>query len=737
MGIKYYISVAALATGAIAAYPQEQADTISSLYDELEELVITAKKEVVKSDGAKLTYDLEQDDSSKGQSVLDALRKVPMVTVDGQDNIYIKGSQDFRIYINGKEDPMLTANASKVLKAMPSESVSKIEVITEPGAKYDAEGTSGILNLITERKQRKDGYTGSASLSATTQNFSASLYGRMKYDKVTADASINYANNDLQRQTNIGEEHTINHTSDEMYEQVARMNQSVSFNYIGASLNLSWEPSEKDLFSFGADVNDIEGNVRRIDFRNDMYNRAGNLQWSTFQKIRGTMKNLGASGNLSYRRMLGETGQSLTAAYRFSFGRNPWDLRYSNSVEEGDTYITPFQRNLNSTYQREHTVTADYMNPIADGKHTIEAGVKGIFRYNSAITKQLAGLSEDMMQIMPDDCGHTDQIQNVYAAYASYSGKFDKIAVTAGLRYEHTYMGLDFIENTYNNFRRNLDDVTPNAAITYMFGPANNLRLAYQMRINRPAINQMNPTEFRLTQTLVQVGNPDLESEHYNSLSLTYSNFGRVIGGNVSISYFQSNNTIEDYVYIKDGVTYQTNGNFGHNRKAEVSGFFNWNISDRITFSVNGTVNYTNIRSGDGSLGNHGWNGNYGGNFAYTGPWKVKYTLYGGESTGTVRLQGEYSGWYYYGIGISRSFLKDDALTLSVNANNFLTKYTIFKSSTYTGTHSVNNTNKSRNWNVGITLSWNFGHLQDQVKKTGADLENDDTKSTGGKGIGL
>jgi len=737
MGIRIFISAVTLTVGVLAAYPQEQTDTISSLYDELDELVITAKKEVVTSDGAKLTYDLEQDDSSKGQSVLDALRKVPMVTVDGQDNIYIKGSQNFRIYVNGKEDPMLTANASKVLKAMPSESVSKIEVITEPGAKYDSEGTGGILNLVTERKQRKDGYTGSLSLSASSQNFGASLYGRMKYDKVTADASINYVNNDLQRQTSIAEQHTIDHNSDPMHEQIMKMNQSFSFNYIGANINFSWEPSEKDLFSFGADVNDIEANLRQLDTYNSMYSKTGNLQWLTSQKIRGSMKNLGASGNLSYRRLLDNAGQSFTAAYRFSYGRNPWDLHYTNNVEEGDTYIIPFQHNLNSTYQREHTVTADYMNPIAEGKHQIEAGVKGIFRHNSAITRQLAGQTVDMMQIVPDDNGHTNQIQNVYAAYASYSGKFDKFTVTAGLRYEHTYTGLNFIDGTHNNFKKNLDDVTPNAAVTYMFGPANNLRLAYQMRINRPSINQMNPTEFKLTQTLVQVGNPDLESEHHNTLSLTYSNFGRVIGGNVSISYFQSNNTIEDYVYVKNDVTYETYGNFGHNRRTELFGFLNWNISGQMTFSVNGAINYTVIRSGDGLLGNHGWNGNFGANFAYTGPWNIKYTLYGGESTGSIRLQGEYSGWYYYGIGISRSFLKDDALTLAVNASNFLTKYTIFKSNTYTGTHSVNNTNKSRNWDVGVTLSWNFGHLQDQVKKTDADLENNDRKSTGGKGIGL
>ena len=219
--------------------PAEAADSISSLYDELDEFVITAKKDVVKSDGAKLTYDLEQDKTSKGQSVLDALRKVPMVSVDGQDNIRVKGDSNFKIYVNGKEDPMLTANASRVLKAMPAESVSKIEVITEPGARYDAEGTGGILNLVTERKQTKEGYTGSLSLNTGSQTDGASAYARVKYGNVTADANVNFAENLWQKQHSQNNTETTDISSDRMYRQLAQSHTWVKFKYIGAGLNLS------------------------------------------------------------------------------------------------------------------------------------------------------------------------------------------------------------------------------------------------------------------------------------------------------------------------------------------------------------------------------------------------------------------------------------------------------------------------------------------------------------------
>lgn len=729
--------MALVAVGAMTASAEEVADSVPDLYFDLDELFITAEKDIVTSDGTKLTYDLEEDPASKGLSVLDALRKVPMVSVDGQDNIYIKGDKNFRIYVNGKEDPMLTANASKVLKAMPAEAVSKIEVITEPGAKYDAEGTGGILNLITERKQRKDGYAGSVNLSASAQNFGASLYGRVKYGKVTADAGLNYANNDLQLQTSDSEQITIDSESAYMYRQVMKMKQSFSFNYIGANFNLSWEPSERDLLTFGADVNDIEAKVRNLDQTNSVFSRAGVLQFATSQIIRGSMKNLGANGNVSYRRTFDEDGHSLTTAYRFSFSRNPWNLRYANEVEEGEAEIPAFQRNFNSTYQREHTAAIDYVNPFGGGRHKLEAGAKGIFRRNSTLTSQWAGMAEDVMTPVEGDNGLTSQLQDVYALYASYSGSFAKFSLTAGLRYEHTYMGLDFSGQDRDNFRKHLNDITPDASMTYMFSPACNLRVAYQMRISRPSITQMNPMEFKLTQTMVRVGNPDLSSERYNKVSLSYSNFGRVLGGNIALTYSQSDNTIESFTYIRDGVNYETYGNFGHNRKAELSGFLNWNISRSITLSVNGGINYTSIHSADRTLGNHGWKGNYGGNFDYKGPWKMKFNLYGGQSTGNITLQGKDSGWYYYGLGVSRSFLKEDSLTLALNANNFLAKHTTYRSTTIAGSHIVDSTWRNRSWNVGLSLTWNFGHLSDQVKKTGADLDNNDSKSSGSKTIGL
>lgn len=722
----------------------EQPDTLEMGYKDLDELVITAKKEVMRSDGAKLTYDLEQDQSSKGQSVLEALRKVPMVTVDGQDNIKIKGSGDFKIYVNGKEDPMLTANASRVLKSMPAESVSKIEVITEPGAKYDAEGTGGILNLVTDKKQTKDGYTGSVYAGYTSQNFQAGGYGRVRYGNVTADANINWADNRIQNEESIHYSETIDSTSDENYRQVSEASQIVKFDYIGASLNMSWEPNAHNLFTAGANTNFVDADVPSYYGTSSMYTRNGDLKWRFGQNATGIVKNIGASASASYKHSFNDAGQNLILSYFFDFGKNPMHITTLYEDIKDYPHLTPVQQLNTDNYQRSHTVTLDYTLPISDEKHLVEAGAKGVFRRNSSDSGTLTGPSEDQLIPDADNLVLTNQIQDVYALYGSYTGKFDKVSLKAGLRYEHTYMGMDFLRGNQENFRRHLNDLVPNGAITYMFGMANNLRLAYQMRIRRPGLEELNPYKMTLNDLEVRTGNPALESEKYHNISLAYSNYGQVLGGNVTLEYMQTDNSIEEYNYFEGLVQYTMPENLGKYRRVDLSGFLNWNINQKMTVTLSATINYTDIKSHKAGLKNHGWKEYFGLNWNYTGPWNMKYGAYGGWGNGNVELQGKNNGWHYYGLSIAKSFLKEEALTVTLTAGNFLNKYNSWKSWTYTDNRTVYNVFKHRSWSVGVNVSWNFGHLQERVKSTGASAGNDDTTSGkpanqggGGSGIGL
>ena len=711
----------------------EEPDTLSAQYENLDELVVSVKKEVVKSDGSKLTYDLEQEPSTKGSTLLDVLRKVPMVSVDGEDKIYIKGSNNFKVYLNGKEDPMLSSNASTIFKSMPAESVAKIEVITEPGAKYDAEGVGGILNIVTERKQRKDGYTANASIGYSTQNTQGNIYGRVKYNKISADAMFSISDNGLQGIDNTSLQETVNQASDETYRQINEIKQKNShYTYYGGNFNLSWEPTDKDLFTVGGNVMWIDGKMKNFHIENQMWNRQGELMWNTLQKSDAEFGSLALGGNTSYRHIFNDKGRSLTAAYQFNYGKDLMDLNNEISVIKGDQTTMPYSEDYNAGYQREHTVTVDYEEPFSGETHKLETGAKGVFRRNTSNVYELAGETQEGM-IETSTEGAMHQQQDIYALYASYTGTFRPFNLTAGLRYEHTYMGMRMPREMALNFHTRFNDIVPNAAVTYMITTASNLRLAYQQRIMRPGIDMINPTEFKVAQTIVKCGNPDLKNEQYHNFSLTYNNFdNRTISGNITLGYSLSNNKIDQSIRVVDGIQYSSYANIGKSHQADLSGFLSWNINSKMSASVNASAQYVTLESKEIDLKRVCWGGGYGANFNYTGPWEVKYGLYGGQQFNPyVTLQSILKGYYYYGLSISKSFLKEKNLTVTLHGSNFLTKYHTYKSESVYDTYRITNRSKNRQWNVGISISYNIGKLSDRVKKTNANLENNDLNSKG------
>ena len=142
-----------------SAVPTAETDTVGAAgYTDLEDFVIVQQKKLVESDGAKLTYNVTEDPESGSSNILEILRKVPGVTVDAEDNVKVNGQSSFKILMNNREDPMLKGDLKTVLKSIPASSIKKIEVISEPGAKYEAEGVGGILNIVTDRKQNLSGF---------------------------------------------------------------------------------------------------------------------------------------------------------------------------------------------------------------------------------------------------------------------------------------------------------------------------------------------------------------------------------------------------------------------------------------------------------------------------------------------------------------------------------------------------------------------------------------------------
>lgn len=706
--------------------PDSITDQFADIFTQLEGVTVTGTKPVIQSDGAKLTYNVDEDPSSKTNTVLEMLRKVPMVSVDGEDNIRVNGESNFKIYVNGKEEPMLSANASTIFKSMPATAIRKIEVINEPGAKYDAEGSGGILNIVTETQQTINGYLLNATLSLSKMSTAASLYGRTRVNKVTMDANLTYGNSLFGRKDK--SESEIEYLDDPLNHFLREsLTQKQKFGFLNGSYNLSWEPDTLNLFTLGVSGMNVAPTVG-MNSTIAMYGADGSPVYSYKRNVDTNVGMANFTANASYQRTLGRQGHNLVFTYLYDYSNQHIDLdNYYSDFENFDMEL-PFSGNRMHYYNNSHTAQIDYVNPINE-HHTLEFGAKGLFRRNRSDSWSV-GDQEAASPAFDTDHDKLMQFQDIAAAYGSYTGTYGKWGVKAGVRYEYTHMGVDFRTGDQKDFSSILNDVVPNAAITYNFQPAENLRFAYQMRIYRPDIQQLNPYQYSFESNRVTEGNPNLTSERTNVVSLTYSNFMNKVFGSIGIDWRYLHDMITSYEWLNGDIVYNSYGNLGIKNNFRLNGMLGWRITNAMDVTLNGALNYVHYNAGSIDIHKGGMEGNAFLGWNYRLSNGLRLSLNGGGSTRSVTLQGKGSSFYFYGLSASKSFLKEDRLTLSVNASNFLTPYTHFRNYREAPGMITRSDFRIQNWNVGLSVTWKFGSLKSDVRKTDANIDNDDKTQT-------
>lgn len=693
----------------------------------LGEVVVKASKPVVESSGTSLTYNVTEDPSSKSSTMMDMLRKVPMVTVDGDNNIKVNGSSNFKIYLNGKPNPMLSGNASTIFKSMPASSVKKIEVITDPGAKYDAEGTGGILNIVTETNRNLDGYLLNASVGFENNMWNAYMLGRKKIRNVTVNGNIVYAGSTFNAPfANGGSSSEYLTSATQHYLETERRQKEKDISFTQGSFDLSWEPDTLNLVTLSASILNLQAGVDMYG-KTGMYDIKGKKLW-TYNEFSGVkIHNLDLTLNTAYQHNFGTSDHNIVLSYLLSYGKQNTGL--SSIYSDFDNYWmeNPFVNSFNNNYNREHTVQLDYTLPLV-ANHKLELGAKGLFRRNSGISEKRIGASEGNTFPVSSDDVDMAQFQDVAAAYASYSALFGKFSSRLGLRYEFTRMGANFRDGAHEDFSSNLSDLVPDASITFKQSSKNTFTLSYQMRISRPTVSQLNPGRISINGGLnVQTGNPDLSSQRNNTVTLTYSGFLGKVMLRSALSYSNASNLISSFTKLEDDCIIQTYENSGIRHRWALDMFVNWNISPKVSMSINGDASYNRYKFSDQNMSRNGWGGDIRGNFNWMLPYDMRFNAYGGWMSRSVSLQGYYSGFNYHGVSLSKSFLKNKNLSLTLSANNIFHPFSTFSSRSVDPGKLISNMYMRRSsWRVGFSVSWTLGTLRSQVKKAASNIKNDD-----------
>ena len=699
------------------AQKTEPADTLKG--QTLDEVVVAQRRKLIKNDIDKLTYDVQHDKTAQTKTTLEILKKIPLVTVDGQENIRVQGSTSFKVYRNGHPDPSLSGqNLKDILKAIPASTIKRIEVITDPGAKYDAEGTTAILNIVMMSNTKLQGISGNVNSDVNTHGSTRlGTYLTTKVGKLTTTVNYNLRKQG-RKQTENNREEVYNYVKTGEQKREYGTNSTAAILHFG-NISASYEVDSLNLltasttfFGYKADAN--------TQFTNERWDKNSQLIYKFDNNMTTPgYSHLNIGGRFDYQHKTHLDGEILTLSYMLAATRQHTTFRqmYNNMVNFPVNY-TSYDQNTRERFT-EHTFQIDYVRPF--GKyHKIESGTKYILRYNNSTSLM------DYQGTTPDMESKFKHNAQVAAAYLSYIFTAGKWAARAGLRYEFTRMKASYPDGSNADYHANLNDWVPSASLQYKISDGQTLKFSYNTSINRPGIGYLNPAIIS-TPTAVSFGNANLGSSRNQKLQLVYMLVTSKFTLQLSPYYSFTNNGIGRILYEQNRKDVSTYQNVLKSKVFGISSYTEWTPLTGTSFTLNASMRYARITLPTPSTKNSGCGGGIYFNWEQKLPWDLTLTTsiggeYGNRIYNPYAIEGH---WFYYDFTLTRRFFKDK-LTVSISAESPFIKE---RSSTYRivrGDYTGYERSVMKPKCFGIRLSWNFGKLKASVKKAERSIQNDD-----------
>ena len=706
---------------------------------QLKGVEVVAQKPLVKMETDKMTYDVQSDNDVKTNTVLDMLRKVPMVTVDGQDNITVNGQGSFKVYVDGKPNVMFSSNPSQIFKAMPASAVKSIEVVTNPGAKYDAEGVGGVLNIIMnsgdgKSKAKMNGYNGSVALTLSNNGSRTTTFFSGQQGKLTYSANVM----GTKFKTN-GTETEIRRTSSDGSTMSYWQKGNTNINFTMANISLGYELDS--MSNIGATFGLTSHTMKNDGHPTTTF--SGGAYGSGFTYGNDMMmenKNMSFNGSVDYQRFFNKARtSSLTLSYLFTISpaennnRRIYDaLPAVVTIPLSDLYSAAKMRGT------EHTMQVDFTTPLGK-KQTLSAGLKFISHLNSSDSKfyNITGGAEVYNAANSVNYKNT---QSILAEYAEYNATMGKFGAKAGLRYEHTWEKVNFIVGSGADFKKNYGSLVPSASFSYNISGGVNLGLNYNMRISRPGVSYLNPYIDRSNPTVLSYGNPNLSVEKSHNVSLVFNYFTPKFMMNMTLGEAFANNQIEQYSFMDGTVLNTTYGNIVRSRWTNFSTFMNYAVAPKTRIMLNGGFDYGDIRSEQLGEYNYGWQASAFLGVQQTFPWKINWGMYIGGLTKKYLLQGYNGGFNMFTSTLSKSFIKDK-LNLSLMYFVPLTGKMYIEQYSH-GVDFENHMNITiPAQQISLTITWNFGNTKKRFQTHKSNISNDfqekkDDQQMNGVGMG-
>lgn len=713
---------------------------MSSGSTSLKEVKIVDYKQLIEQRPDGIVYNAEKDITNKGTTADQLLRKVPMVTVDLDGNVQMRGSSNIRVLIDGKPSTIIASTVKDALKQIPSDNIKSVEVITSPGAKYDAEGSAGVINIVTKKNLMK-GISGSL-FSQGSYNFPQEFFtGNVGFN-------VNYRNKNFGLALNAGYSRwqmyldmQTDRTDFPGTAKESRLEQKSTFDGIG---DFYWSHLTADYQIDSLQSVQVGVNYNPGNWRQDV-NMGTRLNIPSVPDSRRITHSETPRDNVGFN-----------AAYSKKFKSNPkrtldilsqYSMNSSNAEYEltgtsnGTDVVDYKERNQNKSNNNEFTIQADYVHPLKNHSQKIETGLKYINRdikSDYQLEYWQSGANGADFTVDPNRTNTLNYTQDIAAAYAQFSTKLTKsLSMIAGARYEFTK--IDGVQKEANSgFNTQFNNLLPNLSFGYDLKNFSKLKLAYNMRIQRPSIDFVNPYVNSSDQFNITEGNPMLVPENTHNLDLSYSTFFKNTSLNISAFYRHTGNAIESVTSVividSNNVSRTTYQNIAKNNTIGLDLFTGTNLFGKWMINLNGSAYYLMLNSPSLNIKNSGWQ--YKGSVYTSFKLSERFSIAGyGMYNGTqIQLQGSKTSWYYYFVGLQTTILKGKG-TITLAGENFFnpevkmtTKYTYqnaeyAQSTTYYGR------------GMRLSFNWSFGKMNFLKNKA---VKNDDLKSgdNGQQGMG-
>jgi len=700
----------------------------------LEGVTVTSKKPFIEQKADRMVVNVEASVTNVGANALEVLEKSPGISVDNDGNISLKGKQGVVIYIDGRPSYLSGADLATLLKNMNASQLEQIEIMTNPPAKYDAAGNSGVIN-IKIKKNKQVGYNGTLSLN----------YTQGRYPKINEGANMNYRKNKVNIFTNLNHSYRDNFQNLDIqrtfrdkdskqllsfFDQEARMRMAGrSYN---AKLGADFYLTNKTTLGFVVSGFENPGSFRNRNITN-ISDANGNLINQTRAKTDVTENWRNFSTNVNLRQLLDTSGKELTADFDYIHYRssnnqtlvNSYFDNAGNPIQPADTLLGGLPQDI-----AIYSIKADYIHPLKNGA-TFEAGVKSSYvktdndaRYDSLINGR----------IIPDliRSNHFIYEENINAAYVNLNKQLSKKwSAQLGLRLENTNAKGDQA-TTGQTFTRNYTQLFPTAYFTYTASEKNQFNFNYGRRINRPNYADLNPFIFFIDRYTFQQGNPNLKPQFSHNIELRHTYNGFLV---TTFNYTRTTDIIQEVLeqneqrnetfVKKSNIATQRQIGLSVNAFKQLTRWWTGNIwmngyNNKFSGTINDTTVTLDANTLEMNISNQfkfkkGWSGEIGGFYRSAGLDDV-FLL---KSFGTVNM------------GISKQVLKDKG-TIRLNVRDMFFTQKIKGSVKYSNLDvQFQNLRDSRTVSIGFTYRFAKGKVNGNKRRTGGATDEQNRVSVG------